>query len=113
MPFGSKRHLQLFRIFPRNTSQINTALANQHSYVAFDGRKLFQKKDFILYYGAALDLLDYCFIEGRRRENRSGTSGTGSASSPFGFFSARGKLYAALASFNRLIAGPSGRSASQ
>jgi hypothetical protein len=40
-------------------------------------------------------------------------SGTGSASSPFRFLAARGKIYAALALFNRLIAGPNGRSASQ
>jgi hypothetical protein len=40
-------------------------------------------------------------------------SGTGSASIPFRFLAARGKIYAALALFNRLIAGPNGRSASQ
>jgi hypothetical protein len=107
VPFGSKRHLQLFRVFPRHTPQINTAMLH-----SMEGN-YFKRRIFILYYGAALDLLDYCFLEGRRRENRSGTSGTGSASSPFGFLAARGKVYAALVLFNRLIAGPSGRSASQ
>jgi hypothetical protein len=42
-----------------------------------------------------------------------GRESSGSASSPFGFLAARGKVYAALALFNRLIAGPSGRSAAQ
>ena len=40
-------------------------------------------------------------------------SGTATAPSPFVFLTGSGKVYAALALFNRLIAGPNGRSASQ
>ena len=59
-------------------------LANQHCYVAFDGKEIISKEGFHSLLWSALELLDYCFLEGRRRENRSGTSGTGSASCPFG-----------------------------